>query len=88
MFAGDSVTLASAISRMEPLVTSLTDLSVVQNLITVYPNPFNENATITIDKTVQLKNTELHLFNVLGEKVSSLYDIQSHEFKIQKNSFK
>ena len=54
--------------------------------IKLSPNPFNENATISIDKTVQLKNAEMHLYNVLGEEISSMSSIQTHEFKIQKNS--
>jgi hypothetical protein len=86
MFAGDSATVAAAISGLDASLTSVNNLSGIQNMVSVYPNPFNENATISIDKTVQLKNAEMHLYNVLGEEISSMSSIQTHEFKIQKNS--
>lgn len=66
------------------LPTSVDDIDTAQEPVSVYPNPFNNNSTIAIDKSIQLKNTYLQVYDVLG-KLLVTQAIQTHEFKFEKN---
>ena len=45
--------------------------------VTIVPNPFSETTTITISDNVDLKNTTIDIYNILGMKVKSLAVTQS-----------
>ena len=60
-------------------VQSITHLSAIQISTTtaiIYPNPFSSGATLAIDK--ELRNAELIIYNILGEKVRHLKNINSN----------
>jgi hypothetical protein len=40
--------------------------------VTIYPNPFNTNTTIVINDASQIGNSELRIYNVLGEEVMNM----------------
>lgn len=68
------------------LTTGVQNINDVQDLVTVYPNPLNENATITIDKSVVLKNASMRVYDILGKEVIAVSDIQSHQFQFEKRN--
>jgi len=45
------------------------DASTANEVVAIYPNPFNISTTITINDASQIKNCELRIYNVLGEEV-------------------
>ena len=53
--------------------------------VSVYPNPFNESTTFSVDKSVQLKDAEFKLFDVVGKEVRSISGINSRQFTLEKN---
>ncbi|MBL0329840.1 MAG: T9SS type A sorting domain-containing protein [Bacteroidetes bacterium] len=85
LFNGDSLTVASATTSLNLSSTGINESANLENLVSVYPNPFTDNTTISINKGIHLKNAELIVYNVLGKEMTSVKDIQSHEFKLDKN---
>lgn len=55
-----------------------------QNLITVYPNPFNTTTTFKIPQDIRLSGASLHIFNVVGKEVITLENINSHDILIDR----
>lgn len=41
----------------------------LNNLITIYPNPFNTSITIVLNEAVRVNNTHLYIYNALGVQV-------------------
>ena len=58
--------------------------------ITIYPNPVIYEANISLDKTINLNESEVSLFffNVVGEMVHSVESINHHDFRVGKDQFK
>jgi Secretion system C-terminal sorting domain len=84
LFASSAV--ASATNALNHVsAAGINDLSNTGN-VTIYPNPLNDNATISIASTVQVKNAELHVYDMLGKEVASVLNIQTHQFSFQKDN--
>jgi hypothetical protein len=60
------------------------DESDLQNTVTVYPNPFTDNATVSIGKSVTLSNAEIRIYDIVGKEVRIISDIQSHQLTIDR----
>ena len=65
------------ISEEECKSTSTSEVKQNQNSVTVYPNPFSNSTTFTIDDASQGNQSELRIFNVLGVEVMSKTIIES-----------
>jgi len=81
----DQAAVGAATAALNSATLSINDIENLQNTVSVYPNPFNNNATITIDKSIQLKNAQLQVFDVLGKLIVT-QNVESHEFKFEKNN--
>ena len=55
-------------------------------IVTVAPNPFTEFTTITIDNTVKLNGTELHVYDVLGKEVLVFSNLSSNVIKMERTN--
>lgn len=55
----------------------------VQNA-TLYPNPFSNEAVLSVGKNVQLQNAELHVYDVLGKEVKTIATINTNEIRIDR----
>ena len=62
MIPGNCLTLS-----VQPLGTG--DL---KEAVTVYPNPFGKSITIFVNDMSQIKNSELKVYNLLGQQVMQL----------------
>lgn len=51
----------------------------------IYPNPYSEFTTICIDESMDLKNTELKIFNIIGDEMLS-FQISKPITRIETNS--
>ena len=58
------------------------------NSVSVYPNPFMNDATISIGEDVQLKDAEMYLYDGIGKEVIHVTAIQNHEFKLQRKDLR
>ncbi|MGZ6520326.1 MAG: T9SS type A sorting domain-containing protein [Bacteroidia bacterium] len=58
----------------------------LNNNLSVYPNPFTNEATITVGADVQLKNAKIYLYDILGKEVFHAEGIHDHEFKIERKN--
>jgi hypothetical protein len=57
----------------------------LNNNVSVYPNPFTNDATIIIGADVQLKNAEMILYDGIGKEVIHTV-VQEHQFKLQRKN--
>lgn len=80
----DQTAVGAATTALNLSTVSTNDIENSQSSVSVYPNPFNNGTTIMIDKSVQLKNAQLQVYDVLG-KLLITQAIQTHEFKFEKN---
>ncbi|CAN5397576.1 hypothetical protein BH10BAC1_BH10BAC1_05780 [soil metagenome] len=82
----DTTSVTSAITALSLSTVSINNLPTdLPNVVSVYPNPFSDNTTIAIQPSVQFKNAEMIVYNVIGKEMIRVKDIQSHEFKFEKN---
>lgn len=58
----------------------------LNNSVLVYPNPFSDFSIIKIDNGIQLQNTEMHVYDILGKEVVRLTEIHEHEFKFERKN--
>lgn len=61
-----------------------------KNAVNIYPNPVVYEANITLDKSLKLFEDEvsLYFYNIVGEEVHQLENIQDHQFQVNKDIFK
>ena len=61
-----------------------------ESAISIYPNPVVYEANITLDKSLNLLDSEvsLYFYNLVGEEVYQLESIQDHQFRVNKEYFK
>ncbi len=52
--------------------------------INVYPNPFNDKAQVHLNTKQNISDAQMHIFNILGEKVRIIEHINSHTFSISR----
>ncbi|MES2513222.1 MAG: ice-binding family protein [Bacteroidota bacterium] len=67
-----TTTSVTAVATMVPGNCSsvgINELTENTNIISIYPNPFNESATIVFKDISRLTKAELKIYNVLGEEV-------------------
>ena len=65
-------------------LTGIADYS-NENYFNVYPNPFNETATIQIKTAINFKNAELKIFDAIGREVKQQF-IYSDEATIERDN--
>ncbi|MBL0329841.1 MAG: T9SS type A sorting domain-containing protein [Bacteroidetes bacterium] len=82
----DPTAVTAATTALNLSTVSVNEFANSASPVSVYPNPFNNEATITIDKSVQLKNTKLQVYDVLGKEVAAVSNIQDHQFKFEKGN--
>lgn len=80
----DSSAETDAISALS-FATGISNNSNLQNLVSIYPNPFSESTTIKIGKDVKLINAEMHIYDILGKEVKFINAINIHEILIDCN---
>ena len=56
----------------------------LMDVTSVYPNPFTNNTTISVKKSLHLQNAELHIYDVVGKERMKLSGIQSNEITIER----
>lgn len=61
-----------------------------ESAISIYPNPVVYEANITLDKSLNLLDSEvsLYFYNLVGEEVYQLESIQDYQFRVNKEYFK
>ncbi|MGZ6519916.1 MAG: T9SS type A sorting domain-containing protein, partial [Bacteroidia bacterium] len=84
VFSAAAVPAAIAALGAPPITTSVKEIVNADNAVTVYPNPFTNNTTFSINKSVALLNAEIHIYDVVGKEVKTISAIQSHEFTIDR----
>ena len=82
----DPGSVTNAVSALNLTTLSTNDMGSLENGVKVYPNPFADNTTISIGKSVTLSNAEIHIYDVVGKEVKLISNIQSHEFTIDRNN--
>ena len=63
-------------------VIGIHDLSIKNNIISVFPNPFSNSTTFMVDANVPVKGMKLQLFDVVGNSVLVKEDIRQSRFTI------
>jgi len=53
------------------------------NTVSVYPNPFSSEATVSFSKDVKLVNAEFHVYDMVGKEVIRRTDIRSNSIRIE-----
>lgn len=66
-------------------VTGIEELSTANNIVKIYPNPFNDNTTFIILSDKQNGNYSFELYGVLGKQVRSVYEISTKQFQVSRN---
>jgi hypothetical protein len=69
-----TTTSVNAVATMIPggcASVGVNDIEAVNRVINIYPNPFNELATIAFKDMSMMNKAELKIYNVLGEMVSA-----------------
>jgi hypothetical protein len=84
----DTASVGIAAAALAASTVSTHNLADLQNNVSVYPNPFADNTTISIGKSVSLVNAEIHIYDVIGKEVKAISDIQSHELTIGRDGLK
>lgn len=61
-----------------------------RDAMTIYPNPVIYEANISLDKEINLSDSEvsLYFFNIVGEMVHAVEQIQSYDFTVNKEHFR
>ena len=67
-------------------VTTFIEPGTPSNLVKIYPNPFNSFAILDINANLILKNAEFRIYDILGNLVITIFDINSGETKIEKGN--
>jgi len=75
IYSFDSITISANVG-----IDQLANLN--HTAVTVSPNPFNTSATINFDAEVQ--NGRVEIYNVQGQKVKSLPNINGREFNLDR----
>ena len=71
------------------LSVKLNEQSKFSDRIEIYPNPFNENATISVISNNGNKYEKMEIYNITGSKIKTYTPIaQSKNFEIQKGDLK
>jgi hypothetical protein len=55
---------------------------VINNAVSIYPNPFSSLATVMISKDLKLQNAEFRLYDVLGKEVIAMNNITTNEIRL------
>lgn len=53
--------------------------------VSIYPNPFNESATIELKGNIENKKTELTIYNALGKEIKKENDFSGQKITIQRS---
>ncbi|MCW3104187.1 MAG: hypothetical protein JWO09_2627 [Bacteroidetes bacterium] len=53
------------------------------NTVSVYPNPFSNEATVSFSKDVKLSNAEFHVYDLVGKEVIRKMDIRTNSIRIE-----
>jgi len=68
----DTIHNADTINIMSPVVAGIPIISTKQNnVISLYPNPFNNSCTILINEN-NLHNAELKIYDIVGQEIKSV----------------
>jgi hypothetical protein len=54
--------------------------------VNVYPNPFNDNATVALDGNIHLTDATLRVYNVFGQTVETINNVNSNKITIEKGN--
>lgn len=66
--------------------SGIQELTINQNELQLYPNPFTNSATLQTSKPLQ--NASLFIFDMLGEEVKSFHNLNGTEINIFRNGMK
>lgn len=75
-FAGVSVNCA--------LITGINQLNINSQHPLIYPNPFNSFATIQLKTTI--KNAELNIYNLTGQKLKTINNLSGDKIEVHKDN--
>ena len=57
-----------------------------ENIVIVYPNPFNNKTTFSINKNIIVKDAELYIFDAYQRQIKHIEIINNNDFIINKGS--
>ncbi len=80
-----SAVLAAQNALLTSIPTVINEVKNVNNAILIYPNPISDNATITLNSSVNLSNAEFQIYDVIGKLIKSS-PVNSHEFTFEKGN--
>ena len=80
-----SAVLAAQNALLSSIPTVINEMKNVNNVISIYPNPVSDNATIKLDPSVNLSNAEFQIYDVIGKLIKSS-PVNSHEFTFEKGN--
>jgi hypothetical protein len=62
------------------------ELNTESGNVMLYPNPFNNNATLSISPQIKLNNAIVEIYNVLGQTVRTIQNISENNINIEKGN--
>ena len=75
--------VASAVTALSPLSTSLNETKNSSVNVSVYPNPIIDNGTISIDNSIVLSNASVVIYDMFGKKMRVI-EMQSNTVNFEK----
>lgn len=69
-------------------VTSVDNIAAENSSIMLFPNPFSETATFSIEPSIDLQNLSIHIYDILGKEVSVLSNFNEHNVVFHKDNLK
>jgi hypothetical protein len=64
----------------------INNLAAVSSNVVLYPNPFDNNATLGIPQSIKLNNAAVEIYNVLGQNVRTIQNITENNVSIEKGN--
>jgi len=80
-----SVVHIDALSFSGNVPIGINEITKENKSVKLYPNPFASSATITIDPTVKLNMANLIVYNVLGEEIRTINNINNNTITLEKD---
>jgi hypothetical protein len=80
-----SAVLAAQNALLASTSVGINEIKNVNNAISIYPNPISDNATITLNSSINLSNAEFQIYDVIGKLIKST-PVNSHEFTFEKGN--
>ena len=80
---GNSILFVDNLNFDIPITSGISEVNEI-HAISVYPNPFNSSATIQFNS--EMRNAELNIYNLFGQKIKTINNISQQEIKLYRDN--